>query len=176
MGRCVRNRDPSGSGCSLFEMPLADARGSVSSTRHYTMNRPLVSRMRFECQPGCTNCCRQEGFVHVTDGDIGRIAPFLGMSVRAFRRRYVYKTTNRQRLLVPRGSTCHFLTDGGCSIHAVKPVQCRLFPYWPEFIDDSVELRKLAKWCPGIGKGELVQIGAARRIAQEMREAYPRLY
>jgi hypothetical protein len=58
----------------------------------------------------------------------------------------------------------------------VKPAQCRLFPYWPEYVDDRAELRKLAKWCPGIGKGGLVQIGAARQIAQEMREAYPRLY
>jgi Fe-S-cluster containining protein len=132
--------------------------------------------MRFECQPGCTNCCRQQGFVHLTDGDVNRIAPFLGMSVRAFRRRYVYRTTNRQRLRVPRGSTCHFLTDQGCSIHAVKPAQCRLFPYWPEFLDDRAELRKIAEWCPGIGKGELIQIGAARQIAQEMRDVYPKLY
>ena len=132
--------------------------------------------MRFECQAGCTNCCRQEGFVNVTDGDVRRIAPFLGMSAAQFRRRYVYRTTNRQRLRVPKGSRCHFLVDGGCSIHAVKPTQCRLFPFWPEFVKSERAWRKLATWCPGIGKGELVQIGAARQIAQEMREAYPKLY
>jgi hypothetical protein len=43
-------------------------------------------------------------------------------------------------------------------------------------VDSKQEWKKTAEWCPGIGKGELVQIEAARELAQEMREAYPRLY
>lgn len=114
--------------------------------------------------------------MNVTGGDIRRIAPFLGMSAAQFRRRYVYRTTNRQRLRVPKGSRCHFLVDGGCSIHAVKPTQCRLFPFWPEFVESERAWRKLAAYCPGIGKGELVQISAARQLGQEMRRAYSKLY
>jgi Fe-S-cluster containining protein len=71
---------------------------------------------------------------------------------------------------------CHFLVDGGCSIHAVKPTQCRVFPFWPELVDDKREWRKTAAWCPGIGKGELVQIEAASERAREMREEYPFMY
>jgi hypothetical protein len=43
-------------------------------------------------------------------------------------------------------------------------------------VENRKEWEKTGEWCPGIGKGELVQIEAARGLAQEMREAYPRLY
>ena len=71
---------------------------------------------------------------------------------------------------------CGFLRSDGCSIHPAKPTQCRIFPFWPELVEDRKEWEKTGEWCPGIGKGELVQIEAARGLAQEMREAYPRLY
>jgi Fe-S-cluster containining protein len=93
-----------------------------------------------------------------------------------FERKYVYRTTNLRRLRTPRDTQCHFLRDGGCSIHPAKPTQCRLFPYWPEFVDDPKAWHTAASWCPGIGKGELIQIESARQMAQEMRAAYPSHY
>ena len=132
--------------------------------------------LRFECQPGCTNCCTQKGFVYLTESDLTRIAKYLGMPAADFERRYVYRTTRQLRLRVPRQVQCHFLRDGGCSIHPVKPAQCRIFPFWPELVDDKREWRKTAAWCPGIGKGELVQIETATGLAREMREAYPHMY
>lgn len=132
--------------------------------------------MRFACQPGCTNCCERKGFVYLTEDDVARAAAFLGMTRGAFERRYVYRTKNLRRLRTPRETQCHFLRDGGCSIHPAKPTQCRIFPFWPELVDDRKEWHNAAAWCPGIGKGELVQIEAAREMAQEMREAYPTLY
>jgi Fe-S-cluster containining protein len=132
--------------------------------------------LRFECQPGCTNCCEQKGFVYLTEADLTRIATFLGLSPSAFERRYVYRTSRQIRLRVPRNVQCHFLRDNGCSIHSVKPEQCRIFPFWPEMVDDKRQWRKTAAWCPGIGKGELVQIEKARELASEMRSAYPFMY
>jgi len=135
-----------------------------------------MTGIRFACQPGCTNCCTQQGFVYLTEADVSRIAGHLGMRGAEFERRYVYRTTNKIRLRVPRHVQCHFLEDGGCSIHAVKPVQCRVFPFWPELVEDKREWRKTARWCPGIGQGKLVQIESAKRQAEEMREAYPYMY
>ncbi len=132
--------------------------------------------MRFACQPGCTNCCTQKGFVYITAADLERIAEFLGMAAEEFERRYVYRTKNLLRLRVPRESQCRFLREGGCSIHPVKPTQCRIFPYWPELVEEEKEWRKTARYCPGIGRGNLVQIEAARELASEMREAYPAMY
>lgn len=135
-----------------------------------------MTGLRFECQPGCTNCCRQTGFVYLTETDLVRIADFLGMTSAAFERAYVYRTKHLLRLRVPRETQCHFLREDGCSIHAVKPTQCRIFPFWPELMDDKREWRKTAAWCPGIGQGELVQIETARTAADEMRSAYPSMY
>jgi Fe-S-cluster containining protein len=135
-----------------------------------------MTGIRFECQAGCTNCCQQKGFVYLTEADLLRIAKFVGMRVADFERRYVYRTKNQLRLRSPRHTQCHFLREGGCSIHPVKPTQCRIFPFWPELVDDKKEWRKTAAWCPGIGQGELVQIESAREQAHEMRAAYPHMY
>ncbi len=132
--------------------------------------------LRFECQPGCTECCRQQGFVYLTQPDLIRIADHLGMTAAAFEREYVYRTRNLLRLRVPRDSRCRFLTGAGCSIHPVKPTQCRIFPFWPELVESRREWRKTARYCPGIGKGPLVRIEAARDAAREMRVSYPGLY
>jgi Fe-S-cluster containining protein len=132
--------------------------------------------LRFACVAGCTNCCDQSGYVYLTSADVNRAAGFLGMSRRAFLRRYVYRTRNLYRLRKPPGSQCHFLREGGCSIHPAKPVQCRLYPFWPELVEDRAAWRRTARFCPGIGQGPLIQIGAAVEAAGEMRSAYPTLY
>ncbi|MGH9668115.1 MAG: YkgJ family cysteine cluster protein [Bryobacteraceae bacterium] len=141
-------------------------------------DRPLpgAANLRFACQPGCTRCCTQKGFVYLTEQDVERAAQFLGISAAEFERRYVYRTKNQRRLRVPRQANCTFLTSEGCSIHQAKPLQCRIFPFWPELLEDKREWKQTARWCPGIGKGELVHIEAARGLAQEMRDAYPRMY
>ncbi len=132
--------------------------------------------MRFQCQSGCTKCCEQQGFVYLTEDDIPRLAAFLGMPAAAFERRYVYRTRNQRRLRVPRHAQCEFLKDGGCSVHRAKPLQCASFPFWPELVGNTKNWRKTGEWCPGIGKGELVQIEMARATAQEMRAAHSHLY
>jgi len=114
--------------------------------------------------------------VYLTEDDIVRAARFLGLSPAQFERRFVYRTTNLRRLRVPRDAECGFLRSDGCSIHPAKPTQCRLFPFWPELVNDKKEWRDTAEWCPGIGKGPLIQIQAARKEAEEMRQAHPRLY
>jgi Fe-S-cluster containining protein len=132
--------------------------------------------LSFECQPGCTNCCDQDGFVYLTESDLERAAKFTRMSVRAFESKYVYRTRHRLRFRKPRDKQCPFLDTGGCSIHPAKPTQCRTFPFWPELVEDRAEWKRAARLCPGIGKGRLIQIGEAMEIAEQQRLAYPRDY
>jgi uncharacterized protein len=135
-----------------------------------------MTGLRFECQPGCTNCCRQKGFVYITEADLARMAKFVDMPAADFERRYVYRTRRLLRLRMPRQGQCHFLREDGCSIHPAKPTQCRIFPFWPELVDSKREWKKTAAYCPGIGKGELIQIESARGQAAEMRAGYPGMY
>jgi Fe-S-cluster containining protein len=136
----------------------------------------VAQAVKFECQPGCTECCRQQGFVYLTEADLERIAAYTGMSTAEFERRFIYRTRNLLRLRVPKGARCQFLTETGCSIHPVKPVQCRAFPFWPELVESRREWLKAARYCPGMGRGPLVQIETAQDRAREMREAYPSMY
>ena len=136
----------------------------------------MAEALRFECQPGCTACCTQRGFVYLTEADLTRAARFLGMTAAAFERQYVYRTRRLLRLRVPREAQCHFLREGGCSIHPAKPTQCRIFPFWPELVDSRRDWKKTARYCPGMGKGPLVQIETARAQAEEMQQAYPEMY
>jgi Fe-S-cluster containining protein len=132
--------------------------------------------MRFACQPGCTRCCNTRGFVYITENDLVRIAKHLGLAAKAFEERYVIRYRKILRLRKPRGSQCHFLAATGCSVHPVKPVQCRTYPFWPELVENQSAWKNEAARCPGIHKGELIQIGSACEIAGEMKTAYPSLY
>ena len=133
-------------------------------------------KLRFQCQPGCTACCDVDGFVYLSEEDLRKAAKFLKMSAAAFEKKYIYRTTHQIRLRKPADKQCHFLLEGGCSIHPAKPTQCRLFPFWPEYVEDREEWVHLKKRCPGVGKGELIQIGTAMEVASEMKTAYPNFY
>jgi hypothetical protein len=137
---------------------------------------PNAREIRFTCQSGCTRCCEVIGFVYLTEDDLLRAARFLGLTAAEFERRYVYRTATLLRLRKPPGKQCHFLNNGGCSIHPAKPTQCRLFPFWPELIEDARAWQRAARSCPGIGKGPLIQIGTAVETASQMRAAYPGMY
>lgn len=132
--------------------------------------------LRFECQRGCVNCCDQSGYVYLTEDDLTRAAKFTGMPRRAFEKKFVYRTRHQMRFRKPRDKQCPFLVEGGCGIHPAKPTQCRTFPFWPELVESRAEWKRTARFCPGIGKGPLIQIGTALEIAREQREAYPETY
>ncbi|HSS97523.1 MAG TPA: YkgJ family cysteine cluster protein, partial [Terriglobales bacterium] len=93
-------------------------------------------RMRFACQPGCTRCCTQEGWIWLGAEDVPRLAAFRGMSTDEFKRVYVYSTKHTSRLRMKKG-TCPFLEAEGCSVHPAKPTQCRAFPFWPEILENK---------------------------------------
>jgi Fe-S-cluster containining protein len=115
--------------------------------------------------------------VYLTEDDLRQAASHLGMTPHEFEGRYVYRTRHMRRLRKPGGGAqCHFLKDGGCSIHPVKPVQCRLFPFWPELVESRVHWNATGRWCPGIGKGPLIRITQALEVASEMKRAYPDQY
>ena len=131
--------------------------------------------MRFSCQPGCTRCCTQDGWVYLSGEDVARLAAFLGISLGEFQSKYLYATKNHVRLRRREGQ-CPFLNAEGCSVHPAKPTQCRVFPFWPELIEDKRELEETAQWCPGIGKGNVVSVETLEKSAREMRAAYPHQY
>lgn len=136
-----------------------------------------MDAIRFTCQKGCTKCCEVKGYVYLTEEDVSAAAKYLGLPQADFESQFIYRTKHMRRIRKPRGAKqCPFLDASGCSIHPVKPVQCRLFPYWPELVEDRKAWARTGKWCPGIGVGKLVQIGTALEKANEMKVRYPEIY
>jgi Fe-S-cluster containining protein len=81
----------------------------------------------------CGECCRIRGFVRLRPDEIDRIAEFLGLPTGAFTERYTRLALNRSGLELKekRNGECIFLNGNSCTIHPVKPVQCKSFPaYW----------------------------------------------
>ncbi|MCR5413560.1 MAG: YkgJ family cysteine cluster protein [Kiritimatiellae bacterium] len=102
--------------------------------------------MAFVCRR-CGACCRiKDGIVRVDDGEISRIAAFLGMREDEFIEKETELSPDRKSLVLhsrPDGS-CVFLTEGNlCRINPVKPDKCRTFPQdWTN--PDSASV------CPGL--------------------------
>jgi Fe-S-cluster containining protein len=101
----------------------------------------------FECQR-CNECCRQPGFVYLEAGEAERIADDLKLELYAFTDRFC-EVEERRRLVLKKHAdeACIFLRAEGCSIHAVKPRQCRDFPVkWrtPRSLEYCAGLKKLA--------------------------------
>ncbi len=128
-------------------------------------------QLRFSCQPGCTACCDQRGYVYLTEEDLLRAAAFVGMSPADFEARYIYRTRRFLRFRKPPRSQCHFLVGHGCAIHPAKPTQCRTFPFWPDLVENEDEWIETARYCPGIGTGDFVPLEVVERSLAEMREA-----
>jgi Fe-S-cluster containining protein len=135
-----------------------------------------MADIRFACQPGCVNCCNVRGWVYLTEEDLVRAAAYVNLPPAEFEAKYVVRTRHLLRLRKPMDQQCPFLLGNGCSIHPAKPTQCRVFPFWPELVENRGEWQATADYCPGIGKGELYQIGTALELGSEMKRAYPTMY
>ena len=95
------------------------------------------TKFDFVCRR-CGKCCRESGYVHLTDGDIDSLAKFLEMDVGCFTERYTRLTCHRQGLSLTEhdDGACIFLEEGGdCRVEAAKPQQCRQFPFTWRYAD-----------------------------------------
>jgi Fe-S-cluster containining protein len=86
------------------------------------------------------------------------MAKHLGILPLEFLDRYARRDTGRWRLReMPtlRGLDCVFLRldstgKASCAVHAVRPSQCRTWPFWPESIQSPEAWEALGKACPGV--------------------------
>lgn len=106
---------------------------------------------RWSCRRSGNCCAIPGGFVRVTAGEAEAIAGHLGLSVAAFRSRYLQP--DGERLKDGLGNRCVFLQDGapaGCAVYPVRPAKCASFPFWPELLADAQLRAVVERTCPGI--------------------------
>jgi Fe-S-cluster containining protein len=77
-------------------------------------------------------CCRQAGYVEVSETDIRRLAKYLGLTVRAFEEKHIVDKPRRGLKRIKAGyETCQFLdNDRRCSVYEARPKDCRGYVCW----------------------------------------------
>ncbi len=106
------------------------------------------------CESCEGNCCIGEsGYVWVKGDEIEKIASFLSLDEDEFKRKHLRKARFKYSLkeikLDEKNYICEFfdLKSKRCQIYEVRPNQCRTFPFWEHFINNTKEVEEE---CPGI--------------------------
>jgi len=143
--------------------------------------RWYAAGLRFSCTQ-CGNCCTgPPGAVWFTEEEGARLAAHLGLSERAFRRRFARRLSGAWSLVERRtahGYDCIFLdreTQPGravCAVYESRPTQCRTWPFWPENVasPEAWASAKGATPCPGMGRGNVVTVEEIETRLRRRRE------
>ena len=115
--------------------------------------------IRFKCQ-GSSNCCvtrGSNGYVFLSKKDLSRLAKYFNLSLIKFKNNYCQTTDGFIHLKETRkNGECIFLKNKKCTIYKARPTQCRTWPFWPENMNVKMWNNNVINFCPGIGKGKLV--------------------
>jgi Fe-S-cluster containining protein len=96
------------------------------------------------------------------------MADHLGLTLAAFTRKYCQRTNGFFHLKEDgKNPDCAFLKDKRCSIYEARPIQCRTWPFWPDVMNAKTWKKEVVSFCPGVGKGPIVQ---AVKIKAALRE------
>lgn len=128
------------------------------------------ARLRFECTR-CGRCCvgspGEHVFLSLEEGEALRV--HLGLDHQDFETGYLAGLDDDGDLVLnnrPDGA-CIFLDEHGqCGVYAVRPLQCRSYPFWPEILRSRRRWEAERRRCEGIDRGAevpLAQIQAALR-------------
>jgi hypothetical protein len=120
----------------------------------------------FECQK-CGECCRGYGGTYVSEKDIQAIAAYIGAAPEHFVETYCRLSCGKPLLAQGDDGRCIFW-DGLCTIHPVKPMMCRAWPFIESILRDPDNWKVMATVCPGIRadvpRDTLLKIVAAERL------------
>jgi len=106
------------------------------------------------CDTCAGNCCIGEsGYIWINKQEIDFLAKHLNLSIEETRDKYLYKKAYKYSIkevkLSEDNYACTFfdLKKRQCSIYEARPTQCRTFPFWEYFKENTQEVYKE---CPAI--------------------------
>lgn len=137
-----------------------------------------ASNLRFKCTQ-CGKCCtlREEyGHVYLSRTEQEALAKLHEITLRSFRRRFTFTDEYGWTQLKAggeRGEHCIFLDTEtqGCNVYEARPVQCRTFPFWREFVKKDGWSDEVREMCEGTGQGRLYSIEEAEQRMLEMEQS-----
>jgi len=106
----------------------------------------------FSCKQ-CAKCCSARdgmSYVYVNTSERRLLADNLRLSLAVFTKKYSLREPNGQWHLRFVNGSCIFLQNNKCTVHQVKPTQCRTWPFWNEVMESKAEYtRQVLDFCPG---------------------------
>jgi len=108
----------------------------------------LCSDALFQCRK-CGECCKGYGGTYLTSSDIDNISRFINSDPKKFVDRYCSLSGQRPVLAQREDGYCIFW-DRLCTIHPVKPLMCRKWPFLESILIDPANWLIMADSCPGI--------------------------
>lgn len=121
--------------------------------------------LRFECIPGCGRCCTgAPGYVWVTQEEIQSLATAGGMETSQFEELFVRQVGDRKSLVEHANGDCVFFDSNArqCLIYAMRPRQCRTFPFWESNVRTPEAWQEACQMCPGCGQGPVIPLEEIR--------------
>ena len=116
--------------------------------------------LRFECM-GCGRCCCGEpGYVYVIQSEIDAMAAEAGLDVSEFEKTFVRRVGKRRSLVeLPNGDCVFFDSlNRRCRVYAVRPRQCRTWPFWTSNLRTPEAWKETCRCCRGANHGPLVPL------------------
>lgn len=122
--------------------------------RHYWWEE---SGVRFQCR-ACGKCCGgAPGVICVTPDEEKRMADYLKVSLDIFQLKYMKNESGIASIKDLENYDCVFLGPYSrkCTVYQVRPLQCRMFPFWPSMLRDKSVWDYYSCTCPGMNSGRL---------------------
>lgn len=144
------------------------------------MNHIYEHGLRFSCVQ-CSHCCKDEpGYVFLSEKEISIIHKHLGLSQENFIKTYCKKvqmgTFYMLSIIERPNNDCIFLTDSGCSIYPVRPIQCRSYPFWAALVESQEDWDRESEECPGINHGELHKKEEIEEWLEKRKANQPKIF
>jgi uncharacterized protein len=126
--------------------------------------------LKFTCTQ-CGKCCTgAPGFVWVTDAEIDALAAARGMKRAEFVAVHTYKTRGKVSLREKGNGDCVFYDAAkGCTVYAVRPMQCRTWPFWESNLMTPEKWAETEAICPGSGEGDLIPLAEITRRVKAIK-------
>lgn len=106
-------------------------------------------------------------------GELRALARYLGVSRAELATRLDIRWDPGRRCyeLVTGPDGCPLLDGDRCSVHPVKPMQCRVFPFWSEMVEDREAWNEAKSVCEGLDhpEGPLFTLTEMRARARRCR-------
>lgn len=110
--------------------------------------------IRFECRR-CGSCCTgAPGIVRINAAEIDTVAAYLGLPASRVMDTHISIHGDGYRVRETADGRCLFF-ENGCQVYAVRPLQCRTFPFWFANLRSETRWAAIRRQCPGIGTGRL---------------------